>query len=144
MENQYTNQEPVIRQETQVVSDGSIINEEPQHVETKQRYSPWLLMLIVGVIFFVIGLSVEIPSTKLTTYSYYENDDNYYYVESYVGGDAYNFIVAAAQNGGEIAAKTIEKSIYISVGVFMFVLGGVMIDADIRNKKRRKEEKDGA
>ena len=37
-------------------------------------------------------------------------------VPEYVGGDAYNYIMEASLRGGEIAAATISRAIYICVG----------------------------
>lgn len=77
--------------------------------------------IVVGLILFVVGLTIEIPSKELTTYS--SLSDKYSVIEEYVGGDAYNYIIGASLVGGEIAGAKAQKAIFISMGSLIFVIG---------------------
>ena len=57
--------------------------------------------LVIGIILFIVGLGVSIPSDYISSYSMTE----------YVGGDAYNFIIEASLRGGKIAAAQITTGI---------------------------------
>lgn len=71
-----------------------------------------IICLSVGIILFIIGLGVTVPSDYISSYSMTE----------YVGGDAYNFIIEAGLRGGKIAATEISKCIYICVGLLIICL----------------------
>ena len=74
--------------------------------------------LVVGIIMFVVGLGISIPSDYISSYSMVE----------YVGGDAYNFIIEACLRGGEIAAAQICKCIYIVGGLIISCISALKIN----------------
>lgn len=124
-------------------NDNKLSNNQEHFYENKKsltstkkknkKISPWLFMCLAGIFLFIIGLTIQIPSTKLT---YYNNLDGYYTIEEYVGGDAYNYIIGASLDAGEISAKTTQKTIYICSGIFMFFfgLGFYSFSKNIENK----------
>ena len=74
--------------------------------------------LAVGIIMFIVGLGISIPSDYISSYSMTE----------YVGGDAYNFIIEAALRGGRISAAQVSKCIYISVGLLIACVSALRIN----------------
>ena len=77
-----------------------------------------VVCLAIGIILLVIGLCVSIPSDYINSYSMTE----------YVGGDAYNFIIAAGIRGGHIAGAQITKAIYIAVGLLIACVSALKIN----------------
>ena len=67
------------------------------------------LFLVVGMLLFVEGLDLGVPSSYLYSSG----------VTEYVGGDAYNYIIEASLRGGEIAAAEISKCVNVSVGLLI-------------------------
>ena len=63
--------------------------------------------LVIGLLLFVEGLDLGVPSTYI------------YSPTEYVGGDAYNYIIEASLRGGKIAAVEISKCINVSVGLLI-------------------------
>ena len=91
------------------------------------------LVLIIGIILIMAGISIKIPSDQLTTYSFL--GDTYTQIEEYVGGDAYNYIIGAALVGGQIAGAKIQKAVYISVGLLILCIGLLMKKEQPQDKK---------
>lgn len=77
--------------------------------------------MVIGIILFIVGLTIKIPSKELSTHSFMSNE--YSVIEEYVGGDAYNYIIGASLVGGEIAGAKTQKAIFISMGSLVFVIG---------------------
>lgn len=80
-----------------------------------------VLVMVIGLVLFIVGLFIKIPSKELTTYS--SLSDKYSVIEEYVGGDAYNYIIGASLVGGEIAGAKAQKAVFISMGSLIFVIG---------------------
>ena len=74
--------------------------------------------LVIGIILFIVGLGVSIPSDYISSYSMTE----------YVGGDDYNFIIEASLRGGKIAAAQITKGIYIGIGLLISCMSALKIN----------------
>lgn len=79
-------------------------------------------------------MSLKLPQKDLDYYSY---SDNSYDVEEYVGGDAYNYIIAASQWAGEYSARSTEKTLYICFGVTLTAFGVIM--NEIHRRKDTQE-----
>ena len=62
--------------------------------------------ILLGSVLLIYGFKLEVPSGIM----------QFGEVPEYVGGDAYNYIMEASLRGGEIAAATISRAIYICVG----------------------------
>lgn len=88
------------------------------------------IMVLIGVVLFIYGCTITIPSEEM---SYYESKDKSQ-IEQYVGGDAYNYIIGAQIVGSKIVAATVERAIFICVGLFMVALGAAYIDWDNRKE----------
>lgn len=101
----------------------------------------WSFFVIIGVVFFILGLTLKLPPKEL---AYYSNFGDTYEVEEYVNGDAYNYIIAASQWAGEYSARSTEKTIYICFGIFMFTLGLANIIKCTGFKKKDTNEKEVA
>lgn len=76
-----------------------------------------IILLIIGAILLIVGLSYNIPSREFSFYG----------IKEYVGGDAYNGIIESSIRGGEIAGATIAKAIYICSGIITMSLGCLRI-----------------
>lgn len=100
----------------------------------KTIINAWAVLVVVGIVLFIVGMSLKLPSKKLDYYSY---SDNTYEVEEYVGGDAYNYIIAASQWAGEYSARSTEKTLYICFGVALTAFGGIM--HEIQRRKDTQE-----
>lgn len=97
----------------------------------------WLLLVIVGIALFVIGITINLPPKELTSYLF---EDDKYYVEAYINGDAYNYIIAASQWAGEYEAMSTKKTIYICFGVALFSIGIVKFAIQWGKDNPDKEE----
>jgi hypothetical protein len=78
---------------------------------------------IIGIILFIIGLVsffvIKTPSKEI----------DYDQSNKYVGGDAYNLIIASSIRGGEISAAATNKAIAINsalVGIALFSFSSIM------------------
>ena len=76
--------------------------------------------MLCGAALLLIGLCYPIPSEELTTY---ENLSGYSYVEEYMNGDAYNYIIASSLIGGKIAGALALKGVFIAAGVMIICMG---------------------
>ena len=68
-----------------------------------------VLFLLTGILMFVEGLDLGVPSSYLYSSS----------VTEYVGGDAYNYIIEASLRAGRIAAAEISKCVNVIIGLFI-------------------------
>lgn len=76
-----------------------------------------LIVMIVGAILLIVGLSYEVPSR---VFSFYD-------LKEYVGGDAYNAIIESSLRGGEISGAMVSKAIYICSGIITMSIGALRI-----------------
>ncbi len=74
------------------------------------------LLMIAGLILFIVGITLKVPTDHLTYYSY----DSASHIDQYVGGDAYNYIIGANLVGAKITGVMIQKAIFIVAGLFLF------------------------
>lgn len=65
------------------------------------------VILIAGIVLFSKGIRYYILNQEITS------------AKEYVGGDAYNYIMAASIKGGEISGAETSKTIYICSGVLL-------------------------
>lgn len=92
--------------------------EKETNIEVKKGINVlMLIVMIVGVILLIVGLSYEIPSR---TFSFYG-------LEKYVGGDAYNAIIESSLRGGEISGAMVSKAVYICGGIITMSIGALGI-----------------
>lgn len=88
-----------------------------------------VLVCVIGLVLLLIGVFMPVPGKLLTTYDSLDgkssdySDEKYNAIEEYVGGDAYNYIVGAALEGGEIAGVRSQKAIFITGGLIIISLG---------------------
>lgn len=92
-------------------------------------------VLILGFIMVIVGAFVlKVPGQDLTDSSTYEpkgdlpvNGDgsSRSYIDKYVGGDAYNYIIGANLVGSRITGIIVAKAILISIGLLISSLGGI-------------------
>lgn len=82
-----------------------------------------VIVAIIGVVLFVVGLSLKVPSKALTTHSFL--NDGHSVIEEYVGGDAYNYIIGASLIGGEIAGAKTQKAMFTSIGLLIMCAGAL-------------------
>lgn len=100
----------------------------------KQRKA-FLCPLIFGIVLIIIGCSIKLPGTALTTYgsldgetcdSEYYLGDRYSAVDEYVGGDAYNYIIGASLVAGKISGTITAKAVCIVAGILCVCVGCTM------------------
>lgn len=88
------------------------------NVETKKSINVlMLIVMIVGAILLIVGLSYSVPSR---VFSFYD-------LKEYVGGDAYNAIIESSLRGGEISGAMISKAVYICGGIITMSIGALGI-----------------
>ncbi len=92
--------------------------EKETNIETKKGINIlMLIVMIVGAILLIVGLSYDIPSR---TFSFYG-------LKEYVGGDAYNAIIESSLRGGEISGAIVSKAVYICSGIITMSIGALGI-----------------
>ncbi len=77
------------------------------------------LGLVFAIVFLILALNMKIP----------EREINYYGVEKYVGGDAYNYQIEASLRGGEIAGAQITRAIYYGIAAILGVISIALLDS---------------
>ena len=73
----------------------------------------FLITTFIAVVLIISGLVWPVPEPVL----------RFSEIEKYVGGDAYNMIIASNIRAAEISGTMIFKAILFSLGVLIFVLG---------------------
>lgn len=74
-----------------------------------------LPLLIIGALLIIVGIIIVIPDRSFS----------FYFIEEYVGGDAYNAMIEASLRGGEIAGAMISKAVCICSGIITAAIGFV-------------------
>lgn len=97
----------------------------------------FIVMMIIGIVLFIYGCTIKIPSEKLSYYGYNGTSK----IEEYVGGDAYNYIIGAEIVGSKIVATKTERAIFICIGLFMATLGGAIVAYEERRQIKDKQKK---
>lgn len=95
----------------------------PKRIITIQKII-CIIVVLVGILFICKGIkdykNISIPSSVLNTDCSVQ----------YVGGDAYNLIIASGIRGGEISSAMTEKSIatnYILVGTILLCFSLIVL-----------------
>ena len=85
------------------------------------------VILLAGVALLIVGLTLQVPGTYLTTYASLDgaaiDGDTASSIREYVGGDAYNYIIGASLVGAKISGLITAKAVYTAVGVLVICLG---------------------
>lgn len=84
------------------------------------------ICFIIGIILFIIGLCIEVPSDSISSYS----------VSKYINGDAYNYMIEASLRGGKIAGVMISKCVYIVIGLLISCISSLKFKIDILKLKK--------
>lgn len=111
---------------------------EIKEAKFKRRIS--LIVMAAGAALLLIGLCFTVPSDQLTTYESLAKYDSYSYVESYINGDAYNYIIAGSLIGGRIAGTLALKSVLIAVGALIVCIGLINFCPIYKEDKKQLEE----
>lgn len=98
--------------------------------ETIKKYG-YLCPIIIGVIFIIYGLCIQIPGGVLTTREYLNGndatisvfDDTYSSIDEYVGEDSLNYIIGASLVAGKMSAAIISRSVFIVGGAICVCIG---------------------
>ncbi len=85
-----------------------------------------IIAMITGVALLVLGIFLEEPSTRL----------NVSFLNMYVGGDAYNYIMEASLVAGKIAGIKAQKAIFISCGTMVFCTGLISFAYSLKEKSK--------
>ena len=92
-----------------------------------------VVVLLVGLAMICFGIFfLKVPGQYLTDSSYLKPDkypaiagdgSEFSYIEQYVGGDAYNYIIGATLVGSRITGLIIAKCVLVAVGILVSCLG---------------------
>ena len=113
---------------------------ESKIMEAKFKRRISLIVMAAGAILLLIGLCLTVPSDQLTTLESLAKYDSYSYVESYINGDAYNYIIAGSLIGGRIAGTLALKGGLISVGTLIVCIGLINFCPIYKEGKNQSEE----
>lgn len=85
------------------------------------------VILLAGVALLIVGLTLQVPGTYLTTYASLDgaaiDGDTASSIREYVGGDAYNYIIGASLVGAKISGVMIAKVVYTAIGTLIICFG---------------------
>ena len=103
------------------------------------------VILLAGVALLIVGLTLQVPGTYLTTYASLDgaaiDGDTASSIREYVGGDAYNYIIGASLVGAKISGLITAKAVYTAVGVLVICLGLICLFCDPKEPRIKKSEK---
>lgn len=109
----------------------------------KQTKNSAGLVIVIGAIMLIVGIVLPNPSKLLDTKPYDEKyeESGYSYIDEYVGGDAYNYIIGASLVGGEISGTIAMKAALSAAGVIVICIGiiAIGISTDLQNKKKNDD-----
>lgn len=90
---------------------------------SKSRCVASIVVIAIGIVLIAVGLSITVPGDHLTTYESLAEKEGYSYIEEYVGGDAYNYIMGASLVAGHIAGTLAMKAVFIAGGAITSCIG---------------------
>lgn len=103
------------------------------------------VILLAGVALLIVGLTLQVPGTYLTTYASLDgaaiDGDTASSIREYVGGDAYNYIIGASLVGAKISGLITAKAVYTAVGVLVICLGLICLFCGPKEPHTKKPEK---
>ena len=94
-----------------------------------------VVVMLIGIGLVAAGFGISIPGDHLTTWSSLRDVAGYSYIEEYVGGDAYNFIIGASLVAGHISGNLAARAIFIAGGVITACIGLVSLAWSFGEKK---------
>lgn len=100
------------------------------------RRTASILVIAIGVAFVAIGLLIAVPGDHLTTYRSLAGEAGYSYIEEYVGGDAYNYIIGASLVAGHIAGTLTMKAVFVVGGALASCIGLLCLASTHRAEKQ--------
>ncbi|MDD7662994.1 MAG: hypothetical protein PUJ39_09415 [Eubacteriales bacterium] len=103
------------------------------------------VILLAGVALLIVGLTLQVPGTYLTTYASLDgaaiDGDTASSIREYVGGDAYNYIIGASLVGAKISGLIMAKAVYTAAGVLVICLGLICLFCGPKEPHTKKPEK---
>ena len=103
------------------------------------------VILLAGVALLIVGLTLQVPGTYLTTYASLDgaaiDGDTASSIREYVGGDAYNYIIGASLVGAKISGLIMAKAVYTAAGVLLICLGLICLFCGPKEPRIKKPEK---
>lgn len=103
------------------------------------------VILLAGVALLIVGLTLQVPGTYLTTYASLDgaaiDGDTASSIREYVGGDAYNYIIGASLVGAKISGLIMAKAVYTAAGVLVICLGLICLFCGPKEPRIKKPEK---
>lgn len=85
-----------------------------------------IIGIVLGLIFIGIGFFEKVPAEHLFWGT----------VDEYVGGDAYNYIIAAAMRGGRISGQMTSNAIYINSGTIIAIYSAFKLADALKRDKQ--------
>lgn len=116
----------------------SIKSSKADYQKTAKKLAPYLFVG-AGALCLLVGLLFPMPGEDLTTYDL--NGAEYFHIEEYVGGDAYNYIVGACILGGHISGAMTVKAVF-AVGGLALICVGVTVLAVFGTGMKKSEDMD--
>ena len=108
---------PEIQKENNELTEDNKTVKSNEAVEEKKTDWMMIAVLVIGFILLCVGIAYEIPSRELS----------YFGTKTYVGGDAYNYIIEASLRGGEISGSMIARAVYICSGIITMSIGALRL-----------------
>lgn len=110
--------------------------------ENKLKKIIAIMGIILSIVFAVLAMEVDVPSTTIS----------YYSLKEYVGGDAYNYQIEASLRAGEISGAMAQEAIYYACAGVLFVFSTFALASELdkmnlsklSKKKKSKEDNDEA
>ena len=103
------------------------------------------VILLAGVALLIVGLTLQVPGTYLTTYASLDgaaiDGDTASSIREYVGGDAYNYIIGASLVGAKNSGLIMAKAVYTATGVLVICLGLICLFCGPKEPRIKKPEK---
>lgn len=83
--------------------------------------------ILVGIVFIISGFITKIPREYI------------YNPTTYVGGDAYNYIIESSIRGGTISGAMTKQAVYIASGAMMILISSFKLVSVIENGGEKNE-----
>lgn len=82
-----------------------------------------IFLIILSIVLIVLAFLIPVPGSILTDLDFMSADPDYSIIDTYVGGDAYNYIIGANLVGAKITGTMVMRATLFCTGIIVFSLG---------------------
>lgn len=82
-----------------------------------------IFLIILSMVLIVLAFLIPVPSSILTDSDFMSDYSGYSVIDTYVGGDAYNYIIGANLVGAKITGIMVMRTTLFCTGIIVFSLG---------------------